>query len=278
MLDSPGAVDWPGGKRPVLIASSVPYWGLRGYATDEAATPWGHSGESLDAYLDKARLFARGCWNALGPDGWAAINIGDTRTGSGGSGGDYAEGGGYAGRARYRQGPATVDGEPLAPQQLAGVPWRLAEIFRAQGFAIRSIVTWAKDSPKPEDLAHVGRYLSQSELVIIARKGNGRFYPDGAVQRSDVWHIGKARLPKVEPKPKAPWPPALVEAIIGPLSTVGDVVLDPFAGCGITGIQAEHMGRVPVMFDADRDALASFLALRKVARKIVTGPRLHRSE
>lgn len=270
-LSSPELLDWPDGRRPRLVATSVPYWGLRGYGTDLCSTPWGASGETLAEYLDKARRFASLVWDVLDRDGWAAINIGDTRTGSGGSGGDYLAGGGYAGRARYRQGAAIVDEQLLAARQLAGVPWRLAEIFRDQGFLIRSMVTWVKDSPKPEDMGHVRRFLGQSETVVIAEKGTAKFYPEQATQRADVWQIGKARLPKVTPRPKAPWPPALAEAIIGPLSTAGDVVLDPFAGCGITGLQAEHMGRRSVMIDGDPDALESYLALRAVSRKVVTG-------
>lgn len=269
VLGAPETVQWPRDQRPACIVTSVPYWGLRGYATERAAKAWGCSGESLAEYLDRAAEFAAGCWRTLGPAGWVVVNVGDTRTGSGGSGGDYNEAGGYAGRAKYRQGPAVLPtGETLEPRQLAGVPFRLAEVFRAAGFLVRSHVVWVKQGPKPEDIGHVRRPLVQHETVWIFEKGRAPFYPAQVVQRSDVWPIRTARLPRVNPKPKAPWPPALVEAAIGPLTAPGDVVLDPFAGCGITGIQAEFMGRLPVLLDADEDGLESYLELRKVAHRI----------
>lgn len=255
-------------RKPRLIATSVPYWGLRGYAAGERG--WGHSGEPLHEWIEKAGRFARFAHLVADDDAWAAINVGDSRTGSGGAGGDYAAGGGYAGRARYRQGPASLryreaDGNlaefELAKQQLALAPFRLADEWQRAGWSVVSQIVWVKPGPKPESAAHVKRPRMQHETIWLFRKGRPAYHVDRELYRSDVWRVGRARLPRVEPKPKAPWPPALVEGLILPLTEEGDLVLDPFAGSGVTGIVAGAHGRRSVLLDADDDAASTYAAL-----------------
>lgn len=242
----------PEPQRARATVSSVPYWGNRDYGHDG----WGRPGESLEEWVAEASEFAERLWAASRDDAWAAINVGDSWVGSGGAGGDYQQGGGYEGRGRPRQGPAPG----RLKQSLAGTPWLLAMAFEANGWKIRQEIVWAKDV-KPESAVHVKRPRSQHEKIFLLAKGSPPYHHDREHRPGNVWNFARARLPRIEPKPKAPWPPRLVAALIDPLTTEGEIVLDPFAGCGITPLVADAMGRSAEASDIDPDAIASYYAL-----------------
>ncbi len=253
------------GRPANLVLTSPPYWGLRGYAAGPGH--WGASGEDLATWLGHGVEFGRLAAEVTTPDAWLVVNLGDTRTGSGGAGGDYSEGGGYAGRARWKQGAATLPtGDLLDAGQLASVPFRFAAALAEAGtWLLRSHVVWVKPGPRPESAEHVRRPRHRWESVLLfARSGAKPYYePEREHFSDDVWVLPRAHLPRVTPKPKAPWPTELVAAIVDPMTRPGDLVLDPFAGSGVTGLQARRMGRDAVMIDADRDAMETYLALSK---------------
>ena len=67
----------------------------------------------------------------------------------------------------------------------------------------------------------------------------------GGVLMHDVWHDINFIPPGANERTSYPTqkPIALYERIIGASSNTGDIVLDPFAGCGTTAIAAEQLGR-----------------------------------
>lgn len=103
-----------------LVISSPPFLGLRSYLppghADKAneigseATP----GEFIDTLLDVVEA----CRRFLAPHGSLVFELGDTYAGSGGSGGDYGDGGWREGQAKW-QGTARSAREPSAK-----MPWR----------------------------------------------------------------------------------------------------------------------------------------------------------
>lgn len=67
------------------------------------------------------------------------------------------------------------------------------------------------------------------------------------VRMDDVWDIG--RVPPIKQLFPTEKPPALLKRVIEASSNPGDVVLDPFCGCGTTVVAAEALGRQWVGID-----------------------------
>ena len=61
------------------------------------------------------------------------------------------------------------------------------------------------------------------------------------VRQDDVWEIG--RVPPIKQLFPTQKPDALLERIINASSNEGDIVLDPFCGCGTAIVTAEHLKR-----------------------------------
>jgi len=242
------------------VTTSPPYWGVRDYGYTEQL-----GGEALHYYVDRLAEIMDEVARVMTPSGIAWLNLGDTAVGSGGAGGDYNAGGSYDGRARYRQGPATISVvDPgtlegwrlvkLAPGQWADVPSRVVHELQNRGWLLRSRVVWAKVDPAREDIGHVRRPKAQHEMVFMLTRcqaGATRFdtgtHP--APQRiGDVWRMDVAR--GLEAIGQAPWPSQLPQRMLA-LSGPPGVVLDPFVGYGNTVVGAEAQGWHTLGVDLD---------------------------
>jgi site-specific DNA-methyltransferase (cytosine-N4-specific) len=84
----------------------------------------------------------------LKPTGSFYLNLGDTYYGSGGSGGDYNEGGIREGQPKYRQNKSNKSSW-LQPKQLLGMPWRVAIAMQHDGWILRNAIIWHKPNPMP---------------------------------------------------------------------------------------------------------------------------------
>lgn len=111
----------------------------------------------------------------------------------------------------------------------------------------------------PYDPAHIGRYNKIDEdgrrYALIKKRGSGhtRVYLKEGVVPDDVWDIpfihGEEALGYPTQKPEA-----LLEQIIKASSNEGDVVLDPFCGCGTALVVAEKLGRQWIGIDVSPKA------------------------
>lgn len=253
-LPLPDAKDNP--DPPVCVITSPPYFGLREYGDDAAELGRG----SLEEYVKETRLVFAELERVLAPDAFVWWNVGDTRTGSGGAGGDYSNPKGSKRAARpFRQG---ATGLPRG--QAALVPYRAAIALQEDGWLVIADVTWSKANVKlrrgvpelvtrrrPEDLFHVRRPgLSSERIFLFARTldARRRFRPSMLVEHGDVWTFppdGDRR----RPKHVAPFPDELVRRCLLPTTLPGDLVLDPFAGAGTTLRVASAHGRRAIGFD-----------------------------
>lgn len=232
---------------------SPPYWGLREYGDDEDEI----GRKTLDEYIAETVAYFRELARVLKPDAVAWCNVGDTRTGSGGAGGDYSTGSKKHARP-FRQGSAG-----LARGQWAMVPHRIAIALQADGWLVLADVTWSKGKVRlrngvpelvtrrrPEDLKHVRRPgISSERIFLFARSldARRRFRPSMLTEHGDVWLFPPD--PVKGRSHSAPYPPELVRRCLLPTTLPGDVVLDPFAGSGTTlKVAAEH-GRRAIGFD-----------------------------
>ena len=93
-----------------------------------------------------------------------------------------------------------------------------------------------------------------SALIISGHDAEGNRVPSTTadedsegVRQDDVWDIG--RVPPIKQLYPTEKPPGLLHRIISASSNPGDVVLDPFCGCGTTIEVAEEMGRTWIGID-----------------------------
>lgn len=246
--------------------TSPPYWSLRDYGIP------GQIGleESLEAYLDSLLDVFEQVRRITRPDGTLWLNIGDSFTS-----------GGRTWRATDKKHPVramsvrppTPDG--LKPKDLIGVPWRLAFELQRAGWFLRADVIWHKPNAMPESVKD--RPTIAHEYVFLFSKSKDYKYdrsavtgPGGRNLRS-VWDVHTRALPEAH---FATFPEDLVEIPLLLSSDPGDVVLDPFAGSGTTGVVALPRERHFVGIELNPDYLD--IAERRIAKAAgqpVTAPR-----
>jgi DNA modification methylase len=173
---------------------------------------------------------------------------------------------------------AIPPGADYKAKDLLGIPWMVAFALRADGWYLRSDVIWNKPNPMPESvtdrptkaheyiflLAKSKRYFYDADAIrepqdTLGKRHEGRsgyrddhpsksggyaglqrtLHPLGRNKRS-VWTVAPKPFPGAH---FATFPPKLIEPCILAGSAVGDLVLDPFAGAGTTGVVAAQLGR-----------------------------------
>lgn len=215
--------------------TSPPYWSLRDY---------GISGQiglepCLDDYLEAlAKVFAQ-VRRVTRPDGTFWLNVGDSFTS-----------GGRTRRAPDRKHPVRAmkvrppTPEGLKPKDLIGVPWRLALALQRGGWYLRADIIWHQPNAMPESVRD--RPTIAHEYVFLFSKSEGykydrRAFPGaGGRNLRSVWSINTRPRPEAH---FATYPEALVRPPIALTTGPGDIVLDPFAGSGTTGVVALAGGR-----------------------------------
>lgn len=260
------------------IVTSPPYYGLRDYG--EAAqigledTPDAYVAEMVGVFRELRRV--------LREDGVAWLNLGDSYSAAGRSGG------GDQG-ARYEVYGDTRAGERggrwrstagIDAGNLLGIPWRVAFALQSDGWTLRDACVWHKPNPMPESVRD--RCTKAHEYIFMLSKSQ-RYYFDAEaikepVAESSVSRLsqptlaqqaGSARVPgktngnmkavggsetrnrrsvwTVTTKPFkgahfATFPPELVRRCLQASLRPGDAVLDPFGGAGTTGLVADKFG------------------------------------
>lgn len=156
---------------------SPPYFRKRDY--DPNDPDWlqlGQEDQPEQYVTNLANCFDPLLAGVLDPLGCLFVNIGDTRAGSGGPGGDYNAGGlregqpGYLGSGRRsihrpdprlghdrieggvtgRRGHGTNRLDHHKPKDMIGVPWLFAQEMKRRGWWWRDDIVWAKPNPMPE--------------------------------------------------------------------------------------------------------------------------------
>lgn len=216
----------PDGTVSTLI-TSPPYFSLRSYLPaehPEKAKEMG-SEQSPGAFLDALLDVLDEAYRVLAPWGSLFVNIGDTYLGSGGSGGDYNEGGLREGQARAEgsgrkelnarkdsRGKGIVHG---------GLAKSLAMIPQALGFAlvygrnpftgtehhqwrVRNWNVWVKRNPTVGQI--IDKWRPASEPVIFAVKERKQFFDLEAIRRPVQRQALGQRTPRMNggaPRPRA---------------------------------------------------------------------------
>lgn len=158
----------PAGSTQCCV-TSPPYWALRDYGVEGQlgmeATPEEFIANMVDVFREARRV--------LRDDGTLWLNMGDTYAKTGGKGDGPHEF--RAGRTFQQRNPA-VSKVPTGykPGDMIGIPAKLAEALRADGWYLRAEIIWHKRSPMPESVRN--RPTKAHEYVFLLTKSRKYFY------------------------------------------------------------------------------------------------------
>ena len=132
---------------------------------------------SMEAYLETMVDVFREVWRVLRDDGTLWLDIGDSYSGSGK--GPTGQNG--VGQHERRQGFDTDCRSASIPaKNLMLIPWRLVLALQADGWIVRSVISWQKAAPMPESVTD--RPTSAWEPIFLLTKQGRYFYDAEAVR------------------------------------------------------------------------------------------------
>ncbi len=239
---------------PTLAAESVqccvtspPYWGLRDYdhPAQIGAEP------APVAYTENLVAIFREVRRVLRADGTVWLNVGDGYARNGGTGncGPNAIVGNTK-KLIQKRNCKVPDCWGLKDRDLMGLPWRVAFALQADGWILRSKVTWIKKTAMPESVKN--RPTNATEEIFLFAKSPTYFYdPNGFREASganlrNYWILGPDPTGNGHP---AAFPRELARRCILLGSRIGDTILDPFGGSGTTGLAAVELGRKAILIE-----------------------------
>jgi len=115
------------------------------------------------------------------------------------------------------------------------------------GFKYKNMIVLVKSNHGMGDLK--GQFAPKHELLLFATKGRHLLqFPSGRLK--DVWNVPVrySGTKRFHPNEK---PISWIEPCVANSSREGDLVLDPFAGSGSTGVAAKNMGRRCMLIKVD---------------------------
>lgn len=231
--------------------TSPPYWGLRDY--DHSAQIGTES--SPEEYVENLVGIFREVRRVLADDGTFWLNVGDGYARNGGTGncGPNAQVGNTKKLIQKRN--CTVpDCWGLKDRDLMGLPWRVAFALQADGWLLRSKITWVKKAPMPESVKN--RPSNATEEVFLFSKTPNYYYDNQSVREEtganlkNYWLLGPDSSGTPHP---AVFPKELARRCILLGSRPGDLVIDPFSGSGTTGLAAAELNRKAVLIELNEE-------------------------
>lgn len=258
------------------VVTSPPYWSLRDYGVDGQV---GHKQEFAQYLIEMTAIF-RKVRRVLKPTGTMWLNLGDTYRSVGGTGHQGLHGA-RCDRSHTQRNPkrATESDSRIKNKDLYGLPWCVALMLQTDGWYLRRDIIWEKPNCMPESVTD--RPTTSHEYVFLMTKEERYFYDASAIRepaiRSDesiydnglnghgggTSHAGQGSSTRkfgsdptmrnsrsvwriaTEPSPykhHALMPLQLAQRCLMAGCPKGGTVLDPFFGCGTTGLAAQIMG------------------------------------
>ena len=245
------------------IVTSPPYWGLRSYGAK------GEIGSEtiLDDYLDNLTAVFHSLRCSVSETGTMWLIIGDAYT---------------SGNRRYRdkderhvhRGMVTRPRNPegLKNKDLIGLAWRVAFRLQSDGWYLRSECIWHKTNPMPESVRD-RPHQSHEHIFLFSKSEKYQFDWDalksqtpGLRTERSVWTCTVNSGVKGH---AAPFPIELIKPCILASTTVGQLVLDPFAGSGSVGVACKELGRSFLGVELINDSVK--MANARLAKTNVSG-------
>jgi site-specific DNA-methyltransferase (cytosine-N4-specific) len=247
---------------PTLPAESVqccvtspPYWGLRDY--EHPAQIGAESSPEL--YVENLVALFREIHRVLRKDGTVWLNVGDGYARNGGTGNHGPNAlVGNTKKLIQKRNCKVPDCWGLKDRDLIGLPWRVAFALQADGWILRSKITWVKKNAMPESVKN--RPTNATEEVFMFAKSSTYFYNQNGVREEsganlrNHWFIGPDSSRNGHP---ATFPRELARRCISLGSREGDVILDPFSGSGTTGLVAKELNRSAILIELNPTYVAA---------------------
>ena len=264
----------PAGTVQVVI-TSPPYFNLRDYGCE------GQIGleSSPDEYVDNLVQVFREVRRVLKDDGTLWIVIADTYAGSNKGAWDNKEGQleVYIPDKNTPQCKLPKTWCGIKPKDMIGIPWLLAFALRKDGWWLRQEIIWNKPNSMPSSVSD--RCTTSHETIFLLSKNAKYYFDNKAIMERCVTNDNtvrdrdESRLNNTPGRRKmdglrknnyemrnkrsvwsvntqafkdahfAVFPEKLIKPMILADSKKDDIVLDPFAGSGTTGIVAVELGR-----------------------------------
>ncbi len=130
---------------------------------------------TVELYLSHLMVFMREIWRVLRSDGVVFVNLGDSYSGSGGTGNQFKQ----LERGLSVVKPARPNGS-IKGLDLCLIPERFALAAQAEGWYVRSRIAWAKPNPMPESVR--GSRWDRCRVKAKSR-GHGETAREMALQR-----------------------------------------------------------------------------------------------
>jgi site-specific DNA-methyltransferase (cytosine-N4-specific) len=214
------------------VVTSVPYWRQRDYGHPSQIGIEPTPEEWVEGLVDVFRQVRRVC------DEHAVLwlNVGDKYQASGygwqvlGNRRDW--------KTRTALG---MNGPTLGYKRrdLTMAPWRLAEALRSDGWYLRQVVIWAKDTAA-EPVRPLRPSISHEYVFLFTVSEESRLQDPG----EDWWATSVWWIPaEASDEHPATMPRELARRCIVSSTGTGDVVADPFAGIATTASVASELGR-----------------------------------
>src|SRR3990167_9411158 len=227
--------------------TSPPYWGLRDY---DHPSQIGAESSPEDYVANLVSIF-RELRRVLRNDGTLWLNIGDGYARNGGTGncGPNAIVGNTK-KLIQKRNCKVPNCWGLKDRDLMGLPWRIAFALQADGWVLRSKITWIKKTAMPESVKN--RPTSATEEVFLFAKSPTYFYDANGFREAsganlrNYWILGPDPSGNGHP---AAFPRELVRRCILLGSREGDTILDPFGGSGTTGLAAKELSRKAILIE-----------------------------
>jgi DNA modification methylase len=227
--------------------TSPPYWGLRDY--DHRAQIGAEA--SPEQYVQNLVEVFRGVRRLLRNDGTLWLNVGDGYARNGGTGNHGPNAiVGNTKKLIQKRNCKVPDCWGLKDRDLMGLPWRVAFALQADGWILRSRITWVKKAAMPESVKN--RPTTATEEVFLFAKTPTYFYDSTSVRETsganlrNFWILGPEPNGNGHP---AAFPSELARRCILLGSRFGDTVLDPFGGSGTSGLAALELGRKAILIE-----------------------------
>lgn len=225
--------------------TSPPYWGLRSYDSDDEIG----TDPNLDDYIESVADVFHETKRVLSDDGVLFLNIGDqyqsTAPNTQNAVSSISEKTGQSQGDHYR----FDSGLPAKCMMM--VPERLLMNLLDAGWVLRNKIVWKKN-PMPEPSAK-DRFKQAWEPIFMLTPEPYYDFNEEFSTDPDVWEIATSSATTDHP---APFPEDLCRKAIRAGSTLGDVVLDPFAGSGTACFAARELGRDFVGIDLNPEYVA----------------------
>lgn len=250
--------------------------------------------DTPDQYAQRIVEVFREVKRALRDDGTVWINLGDSYASHGGQRGS-GKGPALGGAAQHMRGQPhghRLTPPGYKRKDLLGIPWMVAFALRADGWYLRSDIIWEKPNCMPESIRD--RPTNSHEYLFLLSKRKTYHYDHRAIREPDKGTDHPRRVLK-QPEPSgglhspnagirraegrngagrnkrtvwtiptipfkgahyATFPPRLIEPCILAGAPAGSIVLDPFAGTGVTMMVAAQHGRRALGIELNPESVA----------------------